>query len=324
MENKFGFNFFIFLFLIFLDLYNTNQQPDFTVYNNNQNFVDFNFNDNYKKMILNPITKTTNKLISTLKTTTIPTPTTTTSALTNTAAETSNKYNFNNILVSGENTANTPTTFTTNKNVTINLTTPYNFPTTTDFKDSNTATNSLNTLHKLTKAANLLSICSTSNNTITLNTTFTNLLLNNVTTTNTTTTTTTNATATTTTNATTTKRRQPFKLMPRLTIPLYSIIFVLAWLGNVLVVLTVIQHKRMRTITNIYLLNLSVTDILFASVCMPLTLIPTLMQDFVFGFTICVLVRYLQGLWTVLNINKYVNIQNKLIKYKIYKNDIFI
>ena len=86
-------------------------------------------------------------------------------------------------------------------------------------------------------------------------------------------------------------------LRPSITIPLYTAIFVAAWVGNILVILTVLRLRRMRTVTNIYLLNLSVTDIIFASICMPLTLIPTLMQDFVFGSAVCVLVRYLQCKW---------------------------
>lgn len=87
--------------------------------------------------------------------------------------------------------------------------------------------------------------------------------------------------------------RPPLK--GELTIPLYSVIFLLALVGNLLVITTLVQNKRMRTITNVFLLNLSVSDLLLAVFCMPFTLIPTLMQDFVFGKTVCVLVRYMQG-----------------------------
>ncbi|GLH05745.1 Uncharacterized protein GBIM_11315 [Gryllus bimaculatus] len=41
-----------------------------------------------------------------------------------------------------------------------------------------------------------------------------------------------------------------------LIIPLYVIIFVLAIVGNSLVLATLAQNKRMRTVTNVYLLNL--------------------------------------------------------------------
>lgn len=42
----------------------------------------------------------------------------------------------------------------------------------------------------------------------------------------------------------------------KLIIPLYVIIFLLAVVGNSLVLVTLVQNKRMRTVTNVYLLNL--------------------------------------------------------------------
>lgn len=84
-------------------------------------------------------------------------------------------------------------------------------------------------------------------------------------------------------------------LRGEVTIPLYSLIFLLAIVGNVLVIVVLVQNKKMRTITNVFLVNLSVSDLLLAVFCMPFTLIPTLMQDFVFGMAMCVLIRYMQG-----------------------------
>lgn len=43
-------------------------------------------------------------------------------------------------------------------------------------------------------------------------------------------------------------------------IPLYSVIFILSVLGNILVIVTLTQNRRMRTVTNVFLLNL-VSDI---------------------------------------------------------------
>jgi len=80
-----------------------------------------------------------------------------------------------------------------------------------------------------------------------------------------------------------------------LRIGLYVAIFVLSVSGNALVALTIAQNRRMRTLTNVLLMNLSVADLLLAVFCMPFTLIPTLLQDFVFGPVVCVLVRYMQG-----------------------------
>jgi hypothetical protein len=39
-------------------------------------------------------------------------------------------------------------------------------------------------------------------------------------------------------------------------VPLYLVIFLLSVVGNSLVILTLAQNKRMRTVTNVYLLNL--------------------------------------------------------------------
>ncbi|XP_046576791.1 cholecystokinin receptor type A-like [Haliotis rubra] len=75
----------------------------------------------------------------------------------------------------------------------------------------------------------------------------------------------------------------------------YAVIFLLSVVGNSLVVLTLFQHKKMRTITNVYLLNLAISDLLLAVFCMPFTLIPLLLQDFVFGAVMCALIRYLQA-----------------------------
>lgn len=78
-------------------------------------------------------------------------------------------------------------------------------------------------------------------------------------------------------------------------IPLYVIIFLLSVVGNTLVIFTLLQNRRMRTITNVFLLNLSISDVLLAVFCMPFTLIPLLLRNFVFGEFMCVAIRYIQG-----------------------------
>jgi cholecystokinin-like receptor len=65
--------------------------------------------------------------------------------------------------------------------------------------------------------------------------------------------------------------------------------------GNFLVILTLIQNKRMRTVTNVFLLNLAFSDLLLGVVCMPFTLVGTLLRDFVFGEVMCKLIPYFQG-----------------------------
>ena len=51
----------------------------------------------------------------------------------------------------------------------------------------------------------------------------------------------------------------------------------------------------MRTITNLFLLNLAVSDLLLGVLCIPFTLIGTLLRHFVLGEVMCKLLPFLQG-----------------------------
>lgn len=81
----------------------------------------------------------------------------------------------------------------------------------------------------------------------------------------------------------------------RIQIVLYATILLLAIVGNTLVIFTLIQNRRMRTITNVFLLNLAISDVLLGVLCMPITLVGTLLRDFIFGEAMCKLLPYLQG-----------------------------
>lgn len=72
-------------------------------------------------------------------------------------------------------------------------------------------------------------------------------------------------------------------------------IFFLAIIGNFLVILTLIQNRRMRTITNLFLLNLAISDMLLGVFCMPVTLIGTVLRNFIFGGFMCRFLPYMQG-----------------------------
>ena len=85
------------------------------------------------------------------------------------------------------------------------------------------------------------------------------------------------------------------KLEEIITLPFYSLIFILSVVGNLLVIITLIQNKRMRTVTNVFLLNLSISDLLLAVFCMPFTIVPIMLRNFIFGATMCVLLRYMQS-----------------------------
>lgn len=93
------------------------------------------------------------------------------------------------------------------------------------------------------------------------------------------------------------QQQQPWITMASRVIPLYSLIFLLAVIGNSLVIMTLVQNKRMRTVTNLFLLNLAISDLLLGIFCMPITLLGMLLRDFIFGEIMCKLLPYLQGLY---------------------------
>uniref|UniRef100_A0ACB8E701 Uncharacterized protein n=1 Tax=Sphaerodactylus townsendi TaxID=933632 RepID=A0ACB8E701_9SAUR len=83
---------------------------------------------------------------------------------------------------------------------------------------------------------------------------------------------------------------------------LYSLIFLLSVLGNTLVIIVLIRNKRMRTVTNIFLLSLAISDLMLCFFCMPFTFIPNILQDFIFGRTLCKITSYFMGTprWIIL------------------------
>ncbi|KAL1790689.1 cholecystokinin receptor type A [Sigmodon hispidus] len=89
---------------------------------------------------------------------------------------------------------------------------------------------------------------------------------------------------------------QPSKeWQPAVQILLYSFIFLLSVLGNTLVITVLIRNKRMRTVTNIFLLSLAVSDLMLCVFCMPFNLIPNLLKDFIFGSAMCKTTTYFMG-----------------------------
>lgn len=66
--------------------------------------------------------------------------------------------------------------------------------------------------------------------------------------------------------------------------------------GNGIVIYIVLAYQRMRTVTNLFIVNLAVGDILMACLCIPFTFVSNLMlQYWPFGVIMCVLVSYAQA-----------------------------
>uniref|UniRef100_A0A673W8R7 Gastrin/cholecystokinin type B receptor n=1 Tax=Salmo trutta TaxID=8032 RepID=A0A673W8R7_SALTR len=84
--------------------------------------------------------------------------------------------------------------------------------------------------------------------------------------------------------------------MDSVQILLYSLVFLLSVFGNLLIIVVLTVNKRMRTVTNSFLLSLAVSDLMMAVFCMPFTLIPNMLEDFIFGAAMCKTVTYFMGL----------------------------
>jgi len=68
---------------------------------------------------------------------------------------------------------------------------------------------------------------------------------------------------------------------------LYSIIFVVGLSGNSLVVYVVSRNAAMRTITNIFIANLAVSDIMMCLLAVPFTPAAIMLQSWPFGEVMC-------------------------------------
>ncbi|XP_058063269.1 RYamide receptor-like [Anopheles bellator] len=77
---------------------------------------------------------------------------------------------------------------------------------------------------------------------------------------------------------------------------LYITIFVTAVIGNSIVLFIVQSNPRMRTVTNFFITNLAVGDLLMTLFCVPFTFISLfILQYWPFGLTMCRLVNYTQA-----------------------------
>ena len=77
---------------------------------------------------------------------------------------------------------------------------------------------------------------------------------------------------------------------------MYATITVLAVGGNAIVVYIVLAYQRMRTVTNYFIVNLSLGDIIMAVLCIPFTFIANLLMQFwPFGSIMCPIVSYAQA-----------------------------
>nr|XP_061804420.1 neuropeptide FF receptor 1-like [Nerophis lumbriciformis] len=76
----------------------------------------------------------------------------------------------------------------------------------------------------------------------------------------------------------------------------YLFIFLLCMVGNIMVCLTVLGSRHMRTVTNLFILNLAVSDLLVGIFCIPTTLVDNLITaGWPFSNVVCKMSGFVQG-----------------------------
>ncbi|XP_015372967.1 PREDICTED: neuropeptide FF receptor 2-like [Diuraphis noxia] len=75
----------------------------------------------------------------------------------------------------------------------------------------------------------------------------------------------------------------------------YTMVFLVGLVGNLLVVSVVCRSPRMRNVTNYFIVNLAVADILVLVFCLPATLLSNIYVPWILGSWMCKIVPYVQG-----------------------------
>uniref|UniRef100_A0A8C6D3L5 Neuropeptide FF receptor 1 n=1 Tax=Moschus moschiferus TaxID=68415 RepID=A0A8C6D3L5_MOSMO len=76
----------------------------------------------------------------------------------------------------------------------------------------------------------------------------------------------------------------------------YVLIFLLCMVGNTLVCFIVLKNRHMRTVTNMFILNLAISDLLVGIFCMPTTLVDNLITGWPFDNATCKMSGLVQGM----------------------------
>ncbi|XP_066208144.1 C-C chemokine receptor type 1-like [Saccopteryx leptura] len=105
---------------------------------------------------------------------------------------------------------------------------------------------------------------------------------------------------------------------------LFSLVFVIGLVGNILVVLVLLQHKRLKNMTSIYLFNLAFSDLLFVFT-LPFGIHYFLKDNWVFGSVMCKLLSalYYVGLYSevffiiLLTIDRYLAIVHAVFALRV-------
>nr|XP_054592675.1 neuropeptide FF receptor 2-like [Nothobranchius furzeri] len=76
----------------------------------------------------------------------------------------------------------------------------------------------------------------------------------------------------------------------------YLLIFMVCMVGNGVVCFILLRSRNMRTVTNLFILNLAISDLLVGIFCMPTTLVDNIITGWPFGSIVCKLSGMVQGI----------------------------
>uniref|UniRef100_A0ACB8EZW7 Uncharacterized protein n=2 Tax=Sphaerodactylus townsendi TaxID=933632 RepID=A0ACB8EZW7_9SAUR len=76
----------------------------------------------------------------------------------------------------------------------------------------------------------------------------------------------------------------------------YLIVFLSCMAGNSLVCIVVMKSRRMRTVTNLFIFNLAISDLLVGIFCVPTTLMDNLITGWPFNQIVCTMSGLVQGM----------------------------
>ncbi|XP_050420376.1 gastrin/cholecystokinin type B receptor-like isoform X2 [Adelges cooleyi] len=76
---------------------------------------------------------------------------------------------------------------------------------------------------------------------------------------------------------------------------MYLPLFLVAAIANSVVIVVVIKYHYMRSVTNYFLVNLSIADLLVTFICMPMAVCQSITGLWLYGEPMCKLTSYLQG-----------------------------
>ena len=94
----------------------------------------------------------------------------------------------------------------------------------------------------------------------------------------------------------------------------YAVLSLVAFTGNALVIWIILTVRRMRTVINIYILNLSVADCTIAVFCIPFQFQAALLQKWNLPFFMCKLCPFVQHL--TINTSIYTLVAVALDRYR--------